>query len=259
MQTPSVNNLLNFNGRTVLVTGASGGIGAGIARRFAEAGAQVALHYRGGKADAETLALELKAIGAKAHTIQADLTNENSVASLMDTVVTQCGALDVLINNAGIFPNSSIEAMPLDSWKTMMAVNTDSIFLCTREAASMMKNTGGSIINIASIAGMNAGGQHAHYNASKAAVISFTQSAAQEFGPAGIRVNTISPGLIERDGIQEAWPEGVERWKKKAPLGRMGTPRDIADACLFLASPAAHFITGVNLPVEGGILASPIY
>jgi len=259
MQRPSVQSLFNFTGKTVLVTGASGGIGAGIARRFAEAGANVALHYKSDKAGADALANELAKTGVRANIFQADLTNEASVTSLMAAVVDHFGGLNTLVNNAGIFPNSSIEAMSHEAWQAMMAVNTDSVFLCTREAAAIMKNTGSSIVNIASISGMNAGPDHAHYNASKAAVISFTQSAAQEFGPSGIRVNTVSPGLIERDGIEGVWPEGVARWQKKAPLARMGTPGDVADACLFLASPAAAFITGVNLPVEGGIMASSIY
>jgi len=263
MQRPGVQSLFNFSGKTVLITGASGGIGAGIARRFSEAGANIALHYKNGKPEAEALAAELAEKNIVAQTFQADLTNEASVASMMAAVVQHFGTLDTLINNAGIFPNSSIQAMSHGAWKTMMAVNADSIFLCTREGCAAMKNarenTDSSIINIASISGMNAGPDHAHYNASKAAVISFTQSAAQEFGPHGIRVNCISPGLIARPGIEEVWPEGVARWQKKAPLARMGTPDDVADACLFLASPAAAFITGVNLPVEGGVMASPIY
>jgi NAD(P)-dependent dehydrogenase (short-subunit alcohol dehydrogenase family) len=252
----SVSSLLDYSGKTVLVTGASGGIGAGIARRFAEAGANVALHYRNGQANAEALALEL---GDKAEAFQADLTNAASVSRLMDSVISHFGALDVCINNAGAFPNASIKDMTTVQWRAMMAVNTDTVFLCTQQAAARMIKAGGAIINIASISGMNAGPDHAHYNASKAAVISFTQSAAQEFGPTGIRVNTVSPGLVSRDGIRDAWPEGVARWENKAPLGRMGTPTDIADACLFLASPAARFITGINLPVEGGVMASPIY
>jgi len=259
MQRPSVQSLFNFSGKTVLITGASGGIGAGIARRFAEAGANVALHYRSGKTAAEALAVGLQKTGAHAKIFQADLTNEASVSSLVRAVIDHFGALDTLVNNAGIFPNSSIETMSREAWQAMMAVNTDSVFLCTREAAAAMKKTGGSIINIASTSGMHAEPDHAHYNASKAAVISFTQSAAQEFGPKGVRVNAVSPGLIEREGIEEAWPEGVARWQNKAPLARMGTPGDIADACLFLSSPAAAFITGINLPVEGGMMASPIY
>lgn len=256
MSVTPVDQLFNFKDKTVLVTGASGGIGEGIARRFSEAGANVAVHYRNGQAKAKALAANL---GDKTHAFHAELTDPKAVTDLMDKVTAHFGRLDVLINNAGIFPNAPLSTMTIDQWRTVLAANTDSVFLCTQKAALKMKHTGGAIINIASISGLNAGPDHAHYNSSKAAVIMFTQSAAQDFGPDGIRVNTISPGLIERDGIKDAWPEGVSRWQEKAPLSRMGTPLDIADACLFLASPAAQFITGINLPVEGGIMASPIY
>jgi len=259
MQTPSVNQLLDFSNKIILVTGASRGIGAGTAKRFAEAGASVAVHYRSGAEEAAAIVTDITANGGSAHAFPCELTTEAGVASLMDAVVSHFGGLDILVNNAGIFPVSTIKDMALADWQQMMAVNTDSIFLCTREAAAHMKGKGGAIINIASIAGMNAGPEHAHYNSSKAAVLMFTQSAAQEFGPVGIRVNAVSPGVIGRDGIRGAWPDGVARWEAKAPLGRMGTPMDIADACLFLASPAASFITGANLPVEGGIMATPIY
>jgi len=260
MTIPSVNQLLDFSGKTVLITGADRGIGAGIARRFAEAGANVAIHYRSGKIDAEALAAELRASNNnQAHAFHADLTDESDVANLMQSVQSHFGQLDVAINNAGAFPNSSIENMSLADWKSMLAANTDTVFLCTREAAAIMKPRGGAIVNIASISGLNAGPEHAHYNSAKAAVIMFTQSAAQEFGAFNIRVNAVSPGVIAREGIQAAWPEGVARWEEKTPLSRMGTPEDVADACLFLSSPTSRFITGVNLPVEGGILATPIY
>jgi len=258
MQIPPVSSLLDFSGKTVLVTGASGGIGAGTARRFAEAGANIAVHYRGDKEGADALVDELIEGGSKARAFHAELTDADSVAALMKAITAHFGSLDVAVNNVGIFPNATVKDMTLDEWRTMMAVNTDTVFLCTQQAAAQMKN-GGAIINIASIAGMNAGPAHAHYNSSKAAVIMFTQSAAQEYAEAGIRVNAVSPGLISRDGIREAWPEGVERWESQAPLKRMGEVSDIADACLFLASPAARHITGINLPVEGGVMASPIY
>jgi len=259
METPTISSLLKFTGKTVLVTGASSGIGASIASRFAEAGANVAVHYRGGTADAEVLITDLTTTGYSACAFQAELTNELAVARMMDAVIARFGTLDVVINNAGTFPNSTIESMSLDDWQKMMAANADTTFLCTREGAARMTDAGGAIVNIASIAGMNAGPEHAHYNSAKAAVIMFTQSAAQEFGPHGVRVNAVSPGVIERDGIRDAWPDGVARWEDKAPLGRIGTAEDVADACLFLASPAARFITGINLPVEGGMMASPIY
>jgi NAD(P)-dependent dehydrogenase (short-subunit alcohol dehydrogenase family) len=258
MTTPSVRSLLDFSGKTVLVTGASGGIGAGTALRFAEAGAKVAVHYRSDRQGADKIVTAIKNDGGEAHAFHAELSMEKAVVALFDGVVERFGVIDITINNAGMFPNSTIADMSLDEWQAMYASNTDTLFLCTREAAARMK-PGGAIINIASIAAMNAGPEHAHYNSAKAAVVMFSQSAAQEYGPKGIRVNTVSPGVIGRDGIRDAWPDGVARWEAKAPLGRLGSATDIADACLFLASPAASFITGANLPVEGGVLASPIY
>ena len=123
----------------------------------------------------------------------------------------------------------------------------------------MRERGGGAIVNVGSILGTNPALDHSHYNSAKAAVLAFTRSAAQELGPFGIRVNSVSPGLIHKDGIERDWPEGVERWLGKVPLGRLGEPEDIADACLFLASPAARWISGQNLAVDGGVLATRIY
>ena len=126
-------------------------------------------------------------------------------------------------------------------------------------AKRMIEQGGGAIVNIASIEAENAAPMHAHYCAAKAGVAMLTQAAAQELGGHGIRVNCVSPGLIWRDGIEDAWPEGVERWKAAAPLTRLGRPKDIADACLFLASDAAAWITGVNLRVDGGVMTNQIF
>ncbi|HEX7718622.1 MAG TPA: SDR family oxidoreductase, partial [Woeseiaceae bacterium] len=130
----------------------------------------------------------------------------------------------------------------------------------TQAAARQIKKSGGgSIINIGSISATVPGPEHSHYNSAKAAVVMMTRSAAQELGRFGIRVNVVSPGLIARPGIEEEWPEGVARWTAQAPLERLGQPEDVADACLFLASPAARWITGHNLLVDGGIMAAKIY
>ena len=118
---------------------------------------------------------------------------------------------------------------------------------------------GGAIVNIASVSALNPASAHSHYNSAKAALVMLTRSAAQELGEFNIRVNAVSPGLIARPGIKEQWPEGVARWENQAPLGRMGEPEDVADACLYLASPAARWITGQNLVLDGGVLSSMIY
>lgn len=257
---PSINSLLDFTGKAVIVTGASQGIGAGIALRFAEAGASVVVHYRGGESGANEIVDKIKGSGGQAITVQADLSARQAVELLVAETVESLGRLDVIINNAGIFPNAGLLEMGLDEWHAMYSANVDTTFLCTQAAARQMKKTaGGAIINIASISALNPGSDHSHYNSAKAAVVMFTRSAAQELGPYDIRVNAVSPGLIERPGIEDQWPDGVSRWRDKSPLGRMGTPEDIADACLFLSSPAARWITGQNLVVDGGVMSSMIY
>ena len=252
--------MLSFEGRTVLVTGASQGIGAGIARRFAEAGANVLAHYRSNEAAMAIVISEIESRGGTALSASAELTDRKDVTRLVEETRERFGSLDVLVNNAGMFPNADLIDMTEDQWRAMFAANLDTAMFCTQAAARAMKeHGGGAILNIASISGMNPAAAHAHYNSTKAALIMFSQSAAQELGPYGIRVNTVSPGLIARPGIEEAWPDGVERWQKASPLGSMGAPEDVADACLFLASSGARFITGANLVVDGGVLSSMIY
>ena len=255
-----VREMLNFTGRTVLVTGASQGIGAGIARRFAEAGANVLAHYRSNEEAMASVISEIEGWGGIVASASAELTDRERVTTLIAETRERFGSLDVLVNNAGMFPNAELIDMTEDQWRAMFAANVDTAMFCTQAATRDMKaHGGGAILNIASISGMNPAAAHAHYNSTKAALIMFSQSAAQELGPYGIRVNTVSPGLIAAPGIEETWPDGVERWQKAAPLGSMGEPEDVADACLFLASSGARFITGPNLVVDGGVLSSMNY
>lgn len=257
---PSTQELLDFSNKTVIVTGASQGIGAGIARRFGDAGANVIVHYRSAKAGADAIVGEINANNGKAVAIQAELASEEGSKALVAESLKAYGGLDVLINNAGIFPNASLLDMGLEDWQNMFSANVETAMLCTRAAASHMKNSGGgAIVNMGSTSALNPCTDHSHYNSAKAAVVMLSRSAAQELGQYGIRVNTVSPGLISRPGIEDQWPDGVARWKNKAPLGRMGEPEDVADACLFLASPAARWITGQNLVLDGGVLSSMIY
>jgi 3-oxoacyl-[acyl-carrier protein] reductase len=147
-------------------------------------------------------------------------------------------------------------------WRAVIDANLTSVHLMSQAAARRMAAQapqGGAIVNIASIEATNPAPGHAHYGAAKAAVVMHTRSAAAELGRHGIRVNCVSPGLIDREGLAEAWPAGVRRYLDAAPLGRLGLPTDIADACLFLASPAARWITGVELVVDGGVLTSQVY
>ena len=257
---PTTQELLNFTNKIVIVTGASQGIGAGTARRFAEAGANVVVHYRGGKAGADAIVDEIIANKGNALAVQAELATEVGSHSLIAETLKAYGGLDVLINNAGIFPNSSLLKMTLEDWQAMYAANVETAMLCTKAAATHMKDAGGgAIVNIGSVSALNPANAHSHYNSAKAAVLMLTRSAAQELGEFNIRVNTVSPGLIARPGLEEQWPEGVKRWQDQAPLGRIGEPDDIADACLFFASPAARWVTGQNLVLDGGLLSSMIY
>lgn len=255
---PEYEDLLNLQDKVAVVTGASRGIGAGVARRFAAAGARVVVHYRSGETEAGELIASLRAAGSEAAAYAAELTDRSAVDALFDRVVRDMGGVDVLVNNAGTFPTGKLVDLGADDWRDMFRANTETAFFCLQAAAQRMPR-GGAIVNIASIGALSPGPEHSHYNSAKAAVLMLTRSAAQELGAAGIRVNAVSPGVIGRPGIEEDWPEGVRRWRARAPLKRLGTPEDVADACLFLAAPASRWISGHNLVVDGGVMAASIY
>jgi NAD(P)-dependent dehydrogenase (short-subunit alcohol dehydrogenase family) len=236
-----------LQGKTALVTGATGGIGAGIAARLAAQGARVLAHYRTRPPDdPEVLAA------------QADLREPAEVDRLLDTAVDQLGGLDIVVNNAGVQPVQPLSELTLADWRGVFAGNVDTAFLVTKAAAKRMGD-GGSIINIGSIEGSLPAVGHAHYASAKAALLMHTKAAALEYGPQRIRVNAVSPGLIARPGIEDAWPSGVASWIEHAPLGRLGTPEDVGDACAFLASDLARWITGQNLTVDGGMSVRPAW
>ncbi len=151
--------------------------------------------------------------------------------------------------------------MDVAQWDAVLAATLRSVFLMTQAAARQMiaQGGGGAIVNISSIEAENPAPGHSHYNAAKGGVLMYTRAAANELGPHGIRVNAVAPGLIWTPGLETNWPEGVARFLRAAPLGRIGTPEDVADACLFLASPAARWITGASLTVDGGVLTHQVY
>jgi NAD(P)-dependent dehydrogenase (short-subunit alcohol dehydrogenase family) len=256
-----LNESLELSGKVALVTGASRGIGSAIASRFGAAGAAVVVHYRKNEAEARDLARKLEAHGIRAVAIAADLREVGEVDALFRAAADEVGAPDILVNNAGSYPlDRLVDAAPED-WKTVVETNLVSVHLATQAAARRLiaRRAPGAVVNVASIEGLKPAPAHSHYVAAKSGVLAYTRSAALELGPHGIRVNAVSPGLIWREGIEEAWPEGVASFRSRAPLGRLGRPEEIAEACLFLASPRASFVTGANLVVDGGILTAPAF
>ncbi len=253
--------LLDFSNHVVIVTGSGSGLGRGIAVRFAEAGAKVIVGYHTSAAGADEVVTRLRGRGREAVALQADVTQKTEVQKLIMGAVESFGRLDVMINNAGLYPVASLLDMTEAEWDRVVNGNLRSVFLCTQAAAKQMiaQGGGGAIVNVASIEGEYPAPGHSHYDAAKAGVLMHTRAAAHELGRYHIRVNAVSPGLIWAEGIEEHWPDGVARWQKTAPFSRLGQPDDVADACLFLASSAARWITGANLVVDGGVTTGPAF
>jgi NAD(P)-dependent dehydrogenase (short-subunit alcohol dehydrogenase family) len=258
MDIPAVDQFFKFDGKVVIVTGSSRGIGRGIALRFASAGAAVVINNRNNFEQVQAVVELIKNAGGRAAAVQGDMTRKTDVERLVAETISTFGRLDVMVNNAGSYPSSLLVNMGEEEWDEVINSNLRSVFLGTQAAAKQMiaQGKGGCIINIASIEGEKTAPGHSHYNAAKAGVVMHTRTAARELGRHGIRVNVVSPGLIWREGLEQSWPKGVEFWLKTTPISRLGQPEDVADACLFLASPAARWISGVNLPVDGGAMAA---
>ena len=258
---PDVSELLDLKGKVALVTGASGGIGRVIAQRLSAAGAAIAVHYHRGADAAEHTAALARAAGGRAFVVNADVGAESECAAMFAAIARSLGAVDIVVNNAADQGVHDLADMPLATFRAMMATNLDGIFLVTRMAAAGMiaRGVGGAIVNVVSIEGHSPASGHGHYATSKAGQLMFTRAAALEYGRNGIRVNSVSPGLIDRPGLAEDWPPGVARWTSVVPLDRLGQPEDVADAVLFLASPASRWITGADLLVDGGISTRPTW
>jgi len=246
-------NAFDFGDRVAIVTGSTRGIGWGIARRLCEAGASVMCNAR----TAAGAIKEFDAARARSPQLAfhaADVSTAEGAAALVAATLAAFGRLDIIVNNAGVQPSGDWYDAKLAGLDEAIAANVRSVECVTRAALpSLLRSPGAAIVNIASVRAARPGMRMAHYSASKAAVVALTQALAVELGPQGVRVNAISPGLVERPGLAESWPDGVARFASAAPLRRIGQPADIASACLFLASSAASWITGVNLTVDGGI------
>ena len=243
-----------MNGTPVaLVTGADGAIGAAIARRLHADGLCVVAAAHRSTRRAEPLAAELGT-----PLLIADLAAIGEPRRLVDETVAATGRLDLLVNNAGIQPVEPFNTLTAAAWDEVLTVDLRATQVLTAAAATVM-HEGGAVVNIASIEAHQPAAGHAHYAAAKAGLVMATRAAALELGPSGIRINSVSPGLIDDGRLAERWPEGVDRWLAAAPLGRLGTPEDVADAGAVLGSDQARWITGVDLVGDGGVLARPTW
>ena len=254
------NDLLGLSGRTAVVTGGAGGIGAAICRVLAQAGAHVCINYRTSEAAAATLKDQINRAGGSAIAVRADVTSKTDIERLFEEITAETGKVDILVNNAGVYPVSAFLDISEEEYELMMGANVRSVMLCTQTFARRLKGQGsGAVVNIASVAASGVLDMHSHYCASKSAVVAFTRAAARELGEQNIRVNAVSPGLIWRDGLDENWPEGVARYKQAAALHSVGQAEDVANACLFLVSRAGKWITGIDLVVDGGVLTDKVF
>lgn len=254
-------NILSLSGKTAVVTGGAGGIGTAICLVLARAGAHVGIHYHSSEAGAFALKQQINQTGGSATPVFADVTSKADIEKLLDTLTAETGRVDILINNAGVYPTSAFLDITEEEYELMMDANVRSVMLCTQAVARRIagQGNGGAVVNIASIAATGVLDMHSHYCASKSAVVAFTRASARELGEHNIRVNAVSPGLIWREGLDDAWPEGVGRYKQAAALNRVGQAEDVANACLFLVSNASKWITGIDLVVDGGVLTEKIF
>jgi 3-oxoacyl-[acyl-carrier protein] reductase len=241
--------------QVALITGASRGIGKSIAQTFAKEGYLVVLHYHTNKSATVKTAEELRSKGYEASTVQADISVRHQVEDMVSGILSRFGHIDVLVNNAGVSASQLFTDITEAQWRHMMGVNLDGVFYCCQcVLPGMISRKQGSIINISSIWGLTGASCEVHYSAAKAAVIGLTRALAKELGPSGIRVNCIAPGLIDTDMNHDLDENTVKNLIEETPLGRIGTPLDIARTALFLAGDDASFITGQVISPNGGFL-----
>ncbi|MDX9941625.1 MAG: 3-oxoacyl-[acyl-carrier-protein] reductase [Bacteroidales bacterium] len=243
-----------LEGKTALITGGARGIGKAIAVAFAQQGAHLAFSDLKYDEPAQALEKELQGFGVKAKGYASDASNLAASEKLADEVAAEFGRIDILVNNAGITRDTLLMRMTEEQWDLVIQVNLKSVFNLTKAVQRyMLKQRSGSIINMSSVVGLGGNAGQANYAASKAGMIGFTKSVAQELGPRSIRCNAIAPGFIETE-MTAVLPEEVKKgWAEKIPLRRAGTPEDVANACIFLGSDLSTYITGQVIPVCGGM------
>ena len=244
-----------LEGKTVIITGASRGIGRGIAEVFAKQGANIAFTYRSSDEKAKALEDELSANGCKVKGYKSDASNFEAAQQLAVDVLEEFGSIDVLVNNAGVTKDGLLMRMSENDFDSVMNINMKSVFNMTKAVLRpMLKQRKGSIINMSSVVGVKGNAGQANYSASKAAINGFTKSTALELGSRNIRCNSIAPGFIETEMTEALGGDQIQEWRNSIPLKRGGTTEDIANSALFLASDMSAYVTGQVMHVCGGML-----
>ena len=241
--------------KVAIVTGGSRGIGKAICQSFAENGCDIALTYNNSKESAENLADDLNKMGVKAKAYKSDASSFDDSSKLVDDVMSDFGKIDILVNNAGIKKDNLLMRMDKEDFDTVINTNLSSVFNLTKSSIrTFLKQRSGSIINISSVVGVKGNAGQSNYSASKAGIIGFSKSIALELGSRNIRSNVIAPGFIETDMTDSLSEDVINSWKENIPLKRGGSPSDVGNACVFLASDLSSYITGQVLHVDGGML-----
>ena len=241
--------------KIALITGATRGIGRGIAIAFAKQGASVAFTYNSSAAAAEELVIELEGLGVKSKGYQSNAANFDAAQKLADDVLKEFGTIDILVNNAGITKDNLLMRISEADFDDVIETNLKSVFNLTKAVIRpMMKQRKGSIINMSSVVGVKGNAGQTNYAASKAGILGFTKSVALELGSRNIRCNSVAPGFIETEMTDKLNQDTVKEWRNAIPLRRGGSPEDVANACVFLASDMSAYITGQTLNVDGGML-----
>lgn len=245
----------DLTGKTAIITGASRGIGAEIAKRFAQAGANVVVNYSGSQQKAEAVVEAINENGGKAIAVKANVADAESVKAMVDETMSTFGTVDILVNNAGITRDNLMMRMKDDEWDDVINTNLKGVFVCTKAVTrQMMKQRSGRIVNIASIVGVMGNAGQANYVASKAGVIGLTKTTARELASRGITANAVAPGFITTDMTDQLNEDIQKTMMSQIPLGRFGKPEEVAKAALFLASDEASYMTGQTLHLDGGMV-----
>jgi NAD(P)-dependent dehydrogenase (short-subunit alcohol dehydrogenase family) len=263
MKGVNVKDMLDFTGKVVIVTGGSRGFGVGIAKRFAEAGADVAVTYftEANKELGDKVVKEIEAYGVKGLSVPLDQTDVKQCKAMIEEVVEKLGKVDIIINNAGMYPACKTLEITEEKWDVMNDTNCKGVFFCCQAAANQMikQGTGGKIVNIITINAYRPMINCVHYGASKAGLAMATRGMALEFGQYNIRVNGVAPGVMSSPTLDKNVPGFRERYSKRAPAGRIGEAEDIADACLFFSSPLSDWVTGQVLYCDGGVMLAEAF